>query len=306
VHYVGDWILLESLNEPTQGFICSSLPEYDVFVGVPNGNWAIAHWKAYKKENGGGNIWLKNEETGGYLSVRSNEGWSLGDGVVWTKNQQGSPSIASSWEKVRIEFNESNKKKSSILLDIPNSSFQEEIKFLLNNRKSHPDIYFIIEDEEFCGHRSILMARSQYFNALFNRGLKESRENKIHIKDVSPKTFYSILYYCYTDSVDILEHDNAQDVIDSWIAASLYNLPRMRIILENIFQRNTLNLDNVIPCIQALELLSTDSRENIFTICIEFLKKYQNFIEEHINEFTQETKELLGPNPLGFYKGFLY
>jgi len=153
------------------------------------------------------------------------------------------------------------------------------------------------------------MSRSQYFNALLNRGLRESRQDMIIVKDIGPKEFYSILYFIYTDNVKLLDNASVQEILDSWTASNLYGLFRMKALLEDLFSKQIINSDNVIPCLVALESLPSHSRENIFSICIDYIKKHKpkdGWPEEKLMELSEETRKLMSKNQLSLYDGEIF
>jgi len=279
----------------------------EVYIDIPEeGQWSTAHWKICSKPNDDTNVWLKNQDTHGYISIRSNEKWSFGEGVAWTRNQNKDPTMQSSWERLRIETLINN---NSFKLEVLPSTFSTEFKCLLNNRDSHPDVIFEVGNEEYCAHKCILIARSQYFYGLFNRGLRESRQEKIIIKDIKPKTFFSILHFIYTDDVSIMETASLQELLDSWTASNLYGLFRMKSLLESIFSGQLINSENAIPCILALENLPSHSRENLFSICIDYIKKHkpkEGWPEEKLSELNQETRRLLSINQMSLYHGEIH
>jgi len=214
--------------------------------------------------------------------------------------------MQSSWERLKIEKLNTN---HSFKLDSIPSTFSEEFKLLLNNRDTHPDVTFIVGEEEYCAHKCILMARSQYFNALFNNGLRESREDKFTINDLGPKIFFSVLYFIYTDEVSILKDSTVQDILDAWTASNLYGLFRMKALLEELFSEEIINSDNVIPCLLALESLPSHSRENIFSVCIDYIKKHkpkEGWQEDKLKELSEETRILLTKNQLSLYIGDIH
>ena len=47
-------------------------------------------------------VWLQNVATGGFLSVRDGEGWTY-SGKLWTRDDQGRPAGAYSWECFDIQ-----------------------------------------------------------------------------------------------------------------------------------------------------------------------------------------------------------
>ena len=72
--------------------------------------------------------------------------------------------------------------------------------------------------QEFEAHSSILIARSQYFRAMFKGGMREEREHKIkaiELRQCVPRAFEKVLQYAYTGSVSL-----SDDALGVMICAS--------------------------------------------------------------------------------------
>ena len=52
------------------------------------------------------------------------------------------------------------------------SALLSDLRGLLNNPDTFPDITFIVEDKPVYAHKSILCARSQHFRAMFTSGAR--------------------------------------------------------------------------------------------------------------------------------------
>ncbi|EFX84061.1 hypothetical protein DAPPUDRAFT_23177, partial [Daphnia pulex] len=63
------------------------------------------------------------------------------------------------------------------------------------------DIIFNVRGREFPAHKSILVARSKYFDAMFEHPTKENLTNLIEVEDVEPVVFHEILRFIYTGKV---------------------------------------------------------------------------------------------------------
>jgi hypothetical protein len=97
-------------NEETGHWLCSSLPSREVFLGNPQ-DPAEAEWILQNRSSAGDratvpfkaldSVWFKSLKTDGYLSVRSNEGWTA-SGKLWTRDAEGVPTMPFSWEKFAI------------------------------------------------------------------------------------------------------------------------------------------------------------------------------------------------------------
>jgi hypothetical protein len=89
--------------------------------------------------------------------------------------------------------------------------FVAEMEALLND-ESLSDVTFLVGDARIPAHRSILVARSQYFRVMLTSGFREGQEPPykrartngqegaadITIGDTSPEAFKAILRYLYT------------------------------------------------------------------------------------------------------------
>ncbi|ELU15153.1 hypothetical protein CAPTEDRAFT_88338, partial [Capitella teleta] len=89
------------------------------------------------------------------------------------------------------------------------------------NGRSFTDAVLCVGHEEFPCHRNVLAVSSPYFNAMFSSDLKESREAKICLNEVSPWTLRRLIDYAYTGKIEITV-DNAQDLL---AASSLFQYP---------------------------------------------------------------------------------
>ena len=52
------------------------------------------------------------------------------------------------------------------------------------------DVAIVVKDKKFMAHKALLKVRSDYFRALFESGLEESRENEVHQR-------YSAVCFCH-------------------------------------------------------------------------------------------------------------
>ncbi|XP_066289189.1 uncharacterized protein [Branchiostoma lanceolatum] len=68
------------------------------------------------------------------------------------------------------------------------------------------DVVLCVAGKEIPCHRNVLAACSEYFNAMFCNGLRESKEHKVTIHEVSASTMQLLVDYAYTSKVTITEH----------------------------------------------------------------------------------------------------
>lgn len=139
-------------------------------------------------------------------------------------------------------------------LDIPikksTNLMAQDYKQLLDN-KIGSDIVLAVGDQKFEAHKSILMARSPVFLAMFTNNMKESRESEITIPDIEPHIFKKILYSIYTDEVTELD-ENAEDLLE---AADRFQLLSLKEMCEK-------SLCNSVTIERAITILTLAERHN--------------------------------------------
>lgn len=73
------------------------------------------------------------------------------------------------------------------------------------------DVVFIVENERIHCHRVILSPQSEWFNAMFSKGFKETNETEIRLPSVPLQIFKLLIEYCYVGRLDILGSDLPQN-----------------------------------------------------------------------------------------------
>jgi len=76
-------------------------------------------------------------------------------------------------------------------------TWSEQLWTAAVNRKM-TDVEFLVGEEAFGAHRSLLSARSPVFAAMFASGMKEAETGRVTIEDVNPTTFQRFLKFLYT------------------------------------------------------------------------------------------------------------
>jgi len=80
---------------------------------------------------------------------------------------------------------------------IIDSALNRQLLAAAINRKM-TDVDFLVGEESFGAHRSLLSARSPVFAAMFTSGMKEVETGQVRIEDVKPITFKHFLHFLYT------------------------------------------------------------------------------------------------------------
>jgi hypothetical protein len=63
------------------------------------------------------------------------------------------------------------------------------------NNERFSDIIFLVQGRKIFAHKAILFARSEYFSALVENGLKESSQPQVTIPDIKYPVFLAVLEY---------------------------------------------------------------------------------------------------------------
>ena len=64
------------------------------------------------------------------------------------------------------------------------------------------DVTFLVHEKEFAAHKSVLTSRSIYFKNMFDAEMLESTTNRVHVTDVDPSTFETVLRFLYSGVVE--------------------------------------------------------------------------------------------------------
>ncbi len=97
------------------------------------------------------------------------------------------------------------------------------------NRKM-TDVEFLVGEETFGAHRSLLSARSPVFAAMFASGMKEAETGRVRIEDVDPGTFQRLLKFIFTGMMEPLSEDGKLSVVaDKYGVKTLMELCRLRV-----------------------------------------------------------------------------
>lgn len=160
---------------------------------------------------------------------------------------------------------------------VPPSELAADLHRLLG--PSGGDITFVVDSgEHLYGSKGVLIARNEYFRAMFARGLKETgmveKRLPIKIEGVQFEVMAALLQYLHTDVV--CESLSWEQVGQLMIAAERFCADRLKwLCAENL--RHMLTTDNV-----ATVLITADTyrMRNLKLSCFEFILEH----EEHMNE----------------------
>jgi len=95
------------------------------------------------------------------------------------------------------------------------------------------------DGREFPVHTFILSSRSVYFDTMFKHDMKETREKRVVIDDISPEAVAGLLDFMYTDAVPNID----SIAPDLYFAVHRYNIPSLMSLCEETMVSN-MNVDN--------------------------------------------------------------
>ena len=122
------------------------------------------------------------------------------------------------------------------------STLADDMRLVLEDT-STTDVTFLVGEASvpIHAHKSIVKARSQYFNALLSGGFSETGEHEVRLPDASPETFPYILEYLYCGKI---ENIPPSLVVELMHFASRYCLDGLVALCE-VHLRNCVNVENV-------------------------------------------------------------
>lgn len=142
------------------------------------------------------------------------------------------------------------------------STISSCIKDLLDN-KLHSDIEFNFTNSDVTihGHKFIIGLRSSVFHTMFYGSMASTTNETCTIEDIKPMTFYHMMQFIYTDSVDICERNFAEIMY----AAHKYSLNCLEKRCCD-FAASNLNADNCCSYLQKCFLFNNDLTEKCLNV----------------------------------------
>eukprot|EP01125_Pyxidicula_operculata_P018121 TRINITY_DN6415_c0_g1_i3.p1 TRINITY_DN6415_c0_g1~~TRINITY_DN6415_c0_g1_i3.p1 ORF type:complete len:1033 (+),score=182.02 TRINITY_DN6415_c0_g1_i3:1-3099(+) len=203
--------------------------------------------------------------------------------------------FAKKLEEYRSDLTNNNMVDEDAIV-IPQSTYTEDMRFLLNN-KTYKDITFIIEGKPLYAMKGILSARSEFFRVMFSSTLKESTKETIELTDITSHAFEKVLEFIYTDTFDSKDMTFEEAVL-VLSAANRYMLERLKRMCERFIIKN-IRLSNVSYILEAADLYDA---KYLRSAAIYFIANhYQKMID--IDNVTQI--ECFGEYVVKFFRKYL-
>ena len=99
----------------------------------------------------------------------------------------------------------------------------------------------MVEGKPIYAKKDILVARSEYFRAMFSSNMRESRDGEIEITCCSRATFVVLLEYLYTDVLTLTDkselfEDDCSALLELYVMADMYQMDGMMILCETALE----------------------------------------------------------------------
>ncbi|KAJ8687118.1 hypothetical protein QAD02_022916 [Eretmocerus hayati] len=151
-----------------------------------------------------------------------------------------------------------------------NNIFQNEHHILLSQDQEllfesgkFSDVTFIVGEQEFKLHKSILSSRSVYFAAMFNNDCKESINNKVNVEDQSHEVMKEFFRYIYAGKVNKIEIY----ALELLKIADMYAVIKLKSVCEQTLVK-ALENENVV---EYLNIADKYSAKKLETECIRYI-----------------------------------
>ncbi|KAL9888482.1 protein roadkill-like [Glossina fuscipes] len=123
----------------------------------------------------------------------------------------------------------------------------------LLEREEFSDVTLAVNGHEIRAHKSILVARSSVFAAMFRHSMEETQTNRINITDVDYIVLKEMLTYMYTGEVPNLSN-NALHLLE---AADKYGLESLKTLCQNALYVNP-SIENAAETLVRADLHKAD------------------------------------------------
>jgi len=159
----------------------------------------------------------------------------------------------------------------------------------LREEGTNTDFTVVAKDgREFPVHTLILSSRSEYFATMLKQDMRENREKRVVINDISSEAVAGLLDFIYTDAVPNI-NSMAPELLT---AAHRYNMPGLMLLCEETMVSN-LNVDNAAEFYQLADFYdATHLLSSVKKFIIQNLKEVK--ATAGWKEFVHENAHLVG------------
>jgi len=185
--------------------------------------------------------------------------------------QEQTPETVHLMPQDEIWVSHQKRSETPIEVDTTTTAFTESLRKVLNSH-SHSDVVFHVgpNADKIIGHKAILSARSDYFDAMFRKGLIESTSNVVKVCDHDVITFKRAMEFIYTNGIQDIDQCDAQAIINLLILANEYILDDLKRLCSQSVAK-LLNVDNIG---KFMALCSQCQLSNLRETCLNFVRNH--------------------------------
>ncbi|CAI2381721.1 unnamed protein product [Moneuplotes crassus] len=115
----------------------------------------------------------------------------------------------------------------------PTSQYPKDLsKFI--NKKKYSDIKLVIQRRHVIRAHKIILAKCEFFDAMFSSNMKEKNHKVFFIDDVSFPIMVQLIKFLYTDGCDV----TLDNVMNLFKAADIYGIKKLKYICEQTLINN--------------------------------------------------------------------
>ena len=113
------------------------------------------------------------------------------------------PSVVESLMDYKVVQIASKNVHSVALVGSKRSSYVKKMKAMIDDETCSDVVFLLKDNERVHANKGLLIGQSEYFQAMFRSGMKESIANEVEVRDCSKPVFLLFLEYLYSGEVDI-------------------------------------------------------------------------------------------------------
>jgi len=118
------------------------------------------------------------------------------------------------------------------------------------------DVTFLVQEETFKAHKTLLSFRSPYFKSMFDSKMTEAQTSEINVTDVSPEVFKEMLHFIYSE---YLPEYSEETTLELFSTADKYGIDDLkslcqRCLLEHLGPQNVIEVLLVADRVDCKEL----------------------------------------------------
>ncbi|XP_071033404.1 speckle-type POZ protein B-like [Parasteatoda tepidariorum] len=183
-----------------------------------------------------------------------------------TKNRCKELALVCTFFISRVGFNEIVKCKSNPASSLSFPNLQKDMRALLLDEK-HADVKLRTNNHVISAHRTLLIARSPVFSAMFDQEMIEEKKDIIDMPDVDPEILKIFLEFLYTGTIEEFEYDK---VLKLLIVADKYQVSSL-CDLCSLFLVSQLTVENVCEVMRLADMINNESLK---TSAMEYLTNH--------------------------------